>query len=57
MGKKGRTTIGFIVHDITGGELVPRRDVNYGATSNKAELYTIYRHRHKGVSILGITSI
>ena len=57
VGKKGKTTIGFIVHNIIGGELVPHRDVNFGATLNKAELYTIYRHRHKGVNILGITSI
>ena len=39
--KKGTKAIGFVIYDVTGEELVHKGDVDFGTTSNQAELYAI----------------
>ena len=39
--KKVTTAIGFVIYNVTGEELVRKGDINFGTTSNEAELYAI----------------
>ena len=39
--EKGTTAIGFVIYDVNGEELVCKGDIDFGTTSNEAELYAI----------------
>ena len=39
--KKGTMAIGFVIYDINGNKIGCRGDIDYGLTSNEAELYAI----------------